>query len=173
VVSDQGEGEGQPLLLAAREASGRRAGPARQADPLEQLGGVGGVVEEAGVLGEELRGPDPERDAALLEHQADRADELCVVCGRVEPEHARLAAGAWPVALEVLEDRRLPSAVGAEQRGHLSGRGGERHAVDGGRRPVADRQVLDLDGGGVAHAAEPICAAGARPTTVRACWTSD
>ena len=53
----------------------------------------------------------------------------------IEPEDADLALGRAPVALERLDRRRLPGAVGTEHDEDLSALGGQVDAVDRGRVP--------------------------------------
>ena len=65
---------------------------------------------------------------------------------RVEAEHPEPARRRAAVALEALDGRGLAGPVGSEEGEHLAGIGPERQPVDRGDRPVADDQLLTLDG---------------------------
>ena len=145
---DQGQGEGEALLLAAREVAPGRGGDRAQADEVEQLVGWHGV----GVVPPE-QVDDPARtehrvDAAALEHDADAAGEGGVVADGVEPEDAHRAGRRPPVTLEGLDRRRLARPVGSEYDEHLAGCGGEVDPVHRGGHPgsVAHGETPDLDG---------------------------
>ena len=86
-TADEGQGEREPLLLAAGEMAPRAWRPRAQRHQVEQ--GVGGERVRV-VGGEEVE--DPARaehrvDAAPLQHDADAAGQPVVVGDRVEPEH--------------------------------------------------------------------------------------
>ena len=87
--ADQGEGEGEPLLLAAREVAPGRGGDGAQADEVEQLVRRDGVGVVAGEEAQDAVRPEHGVDAAALEHDADAAAERGVVGDGVEPEDPR------------------------------------------------------------------------------------
>ena len=147
--ADQGQGEGEPLLLAARQVAPGRGGDGAQADEVEQFVRRHGVGVVAGEEVEDAARPEHGVDAAALEHDADAAAERAVVGDRVEAEDARLAGDRAAVALQRLDGRRLAGAVGPEHDEHLTGFGGQVDAVDRGRCPggaVAHGEAGDLDG---------------------------
>ena len=145
---DQGQGQREPLLLAAREVAPGRAGHAPQPDQVEQL------LRRDGrrvVAGEELQHPARAEHgvhAATLEHDPDPPAERGVVVLGTEPEHAHQAGGRAPVALERLDGRGLAGPVGPEDDEHLACRRAEVEVVDrGGRagRSVTHGEAVDLD----------------------------
>ena len=146
---DQGQGEREPLLLAAREVAPGRAGDRTQPHEVEELVHRHRIGVVAGEEVEDAARPEHGVDAAALEHDPDAAAEGGVVGDGPEPEDAHLAGGRPPVALERLDRRRLAGAVGPEHDEHLARRGGQVDAVDRGRRAgrsVAHGEAGDLDG---------------------------
>ena len=146
---DQGQGEREPLLLAAREVTPGCAGDRTQPHEVEQLVRRHRLGVVAGEEVEDTARPQHGIDAAALEHHPDAAAERSVVGEGVEPEDAHLAGGRAPVALERLHRRRLAGAVGPEQDEHLAGRRSQVEAVDCGRRArwsVTHGEAADLDG---------------------------
>ena len=147
--ADQRQGEGEALLLAAREVAPGRGRDGAQADEVEQLvrgHGIGVVAREQV---EDPARPEHRVDAAALEHDADAAGERGVVGDGIEPEDPHVAGDGPPVALERLDRRRLARPVGPEHDEHLAGLGGQVDVVDRGRRagrPVAHGETGDLDG---------------------------
>ena len=147
--ADQGEGEGEPLLLPAREVAPGRGGNGAQADQVEQLVRRHGIGVVAGEEAQDAVRPEHGVDAAALEHDADAAAERGVVGDGVEPEDARRAGDRVAVALERLDGRRLAGAVRPEHDQHLARFGGEVEIVDRGGCPggsVAHGEAGDLDG---------------------------
>src|SRR5258705_9292859 len=63
---------------------------------------------------------DVRPDLRLLQHDSDSLPEVRAGALRVVAEHADLTGVAAAVALEDLDGRRLPGAVGAEQAEHLA-----------------------------------------------------
>ena len=146
---DQGQGEREPLLLAAREVAPGSGGDRTQPDEVEQLVGRHRLGVVAGEEVEDAARPQHGVHAAALEHDPDAAAERGVVGHGIEPEHAHLAGGGAPVALERLDGRRLAGAVGPEHDEHLARRRGQVEAVDRGRRAgrsVTHGEAGDLDG---------------------------
>ena len=147
--ADQGQGEGEALLLAAGEVPPRGGGHGAQPDQLEQvLGGHGVGV----VAGEELQDPawaEHGVDATALEHHPDAPGQRPVLCPGVEPEDAHRSGVGPAVALEALDRRRLAGAVGTEDDQDLPGLGHQVDPVDGrgGGGAVAHREAADLDCG--------------------------
>ena len=111
--------------------------------------GGDGVVVVGGEEVEDAARPEHGIHAAALEHDAHALRQPPVVGDRVEPEHANRPGGGASVALEHLDRRRLPGAVGTEHDQHLAGLGAEVDLVDGGRSSgrVAHGEPADLDGG--------------------------
>ncbi len=147
-LPDQGQREGEALLLAAREVAPGRGGDRAQADEVEQLVGWHGV----GVVPPE-QVDDPARtehriDAAALEHDADATGEGGVVADGVHPEDPHRAGRRPSVALEGLDRRRLARPVGSEHDEYLAGCGEEVDPVHRRRHPrsVAHGETPDLDG---------------------------
>ena len=143
--ADQGQREREALLLTSREPAERRTGPVVEADPPQELSGLDRPVEEPGVLAQDLRRPDTRRDAARLQHQADPASESPVVTDGVEAQDGGGSVHRTPVALEVLDGRRLAGAVRAEDDRHVVAMRRERQAVDGNGVAVPNDQVVDHD----------------------------
>ncbi len=138
-LPDQCQGQGEALLLPAREVPPGRGGHRAEADEVEQVGRWEGVDVVAGEEVQDAARPEHRVHAPALEHDADAAAERGVVGDGVEPEDAHVACGRPPVALEGLDRRGLARSVGSEHDEHLAGVGREVHAVHGGRRcgPVA------------------------------------
>ena len=86
--TDQGQGQGQALLLATREVAARGGGHVAAGPPVQQLVGGDGVLVVAGEEVEDPARAEHRVDPAALEHDADAAGQRAVVAPRVEPEHA-------------------------------------------------------------------------------------
>ena len=149
--TDEGQGEGQALLLAPRQAAGRGLALVLQPHPPEQGGGVGRVVVVGREEIEDLGGADAGVEATLLEHHADAADHGGVVGQGVvtqDPDGARRRPAE---ALEGLDGGGLARPVRPQEGDHLARFGGERHPVHGHHVAVGDAQVPDLDRRRFAH----------------------
>ncbi len=146
--TDEGEGQPEPLLLAARQpaiASPRRG---RQPDQLEQLIRVSGRDVESAVEAKDLAGGHPRIDAATaLEHQPDPRPMIAPSGRRVLAENADLASVRPSIALDHLDGRRLAGTVGPEQPERLAGRDPERDPPQDSSPVVALDGLVDLDRG--------------------------
>src|SRR3954451_21153550 len=147
--------ERQPEVQAAQLAAGERARPhvllALEPDQREHLVGVPGVRVHAGEVRERLADLDVVVDARLLQDDAQQGAQRLRPAPRIEAEHRHLALVALPVALEDLDGRRLPRAVGPEQPVDLAATHREIDSAHGLEVPVGLLQAADLDGGRGVH----------------------
>ncbi len=147
--TDQGQREGEPLLLAARQVAPGRGGDGAQADEVEQFVRRHGVGVVAGEEVEDAARAEHGVHAAALEHHPDATAERGVVGAGVEAQDARLAGDGAAVALQRLDGGRLAGTVGPEHDDHLARFGGKVEAVDRGGcacGSVAHGEAGDLDG---------------------------
>ena len=86
----------------------------------DQLVDIAGVRVEAGEVASCSRTVTFASLAAGLQHDAEPRLPVDAAALRVDPEHAGLAAGAIPVALEDLDGGALAGAVRTEQREGLA-----------------------------------------------------
>ena len=84
-LPDEGQRQGQALLLAPREPAPRRAPHVAETDELEQGVGVLGVVVVGGEEAEHLGRAQHRVDAPLLEHDSDAGHEGGVVAPGSSP----------------------------------------------------------------------------------------
>ena len=140
--------ESEPLLLAPREPSVRRAPALAEPEPLGQRVEVERVGVQPGDVAQHLVGPHTAPRPAPLEHHADPGEQRAPVGHRVEPEHPHRARVRAPVALGGLERRGLPGAVGSEHRGDRAAVDAQRQPVDGDLVAVPHDQSVDRDGRG-------------------------
>ncbi len=140
--------ERHPLLLAARELARQAILEAPELDRLEEARDPCldlGATDTAGAqaVGHVLRHRHVREEGVVLEDDAD----VALVGRQVVDDGAVDAHATGRLAHEARDDAEeggLAAARGAEQGHDLTGLDGERDAVDGGRRSVADRQVLDI-----------------------------
>lgn len=150
--SHEGEGEGEPLLLAAGQPLVGSPSDSRERQQLQELAGIAW----AAVVGsEEAQCPGWAHhrvDTSPLEHDADLRHEHVVVSKGVEPRHLHTPRARAAVPLERLHHRRLAGTVRTEDGDDLAEVGGKRHGVQSDEVAVANRETLDFDGprGGVA-----------------------
>src|SRR5438067_1860563 len=116
-----------------------------KAQALEHECRVFGVVVVRREEFEHFEWADARIHASRLEHHADATHELAVIGNRIEAEDAHAAGSRPSVALQCLDGRGLACTVRSEQRQHLAGLDGERHAVDGAQRAVRNYQLVDFD----------------------------
>ena len=104
---------------------------------------IGGVV--AAELAEQAARRPARMVAPRLQHHAGPRPPVLARPRRVLAEHADLARGAHPEALEDLDRGRLPGAVGAEQADHLAAPHLELHALQDVVGAVAHAQIAHGD----------------------------
>ena len=119
----EGERQRQPLLLAARQPSPRRAGHRAEPDQVEQCVGVLGLGVVAGEQSQDALCPEGRVHPAALEHHAHSGDEGGVIAAWIETEHAHGSRRRGPVALEGLDGGGLARAVRTEQGENLAALG--------------------------------------------------
>ncbi len=159
VATQQHAGEGDHLLLPAREGAGPLVATADEVG--EELGHDRGVhalvrVDEAQVL---VDGQSAE-DLAVLGHVADAAANDACGAHRLDLAAAqRDPSGPRCETDDRLERRRLADAVAPEQRGDAGGGHVEGDALEDVRAAVVHVQVVDgedgLRGPAVVHSASP------------------
>ncbi len=145
--TDQGERERQSLLLAAGEPPVRGATHGGQADPVDQVGRVLGVVVVGGEQLEHPSGTEHRIDASSLEHHPDASHDRGVVAPGIEPEHPGGAPCDRPVSLERFDGTGLARTVRSEQCDHLAGLRTEGETADRDGGAVADDHLVTDDGG--------------------------
>jgi hypothetical protein len=145
--TDEGEGQGEALLLAAGQAPPRRLGDRRQTDPVEQTVGVFRVrVVRRGEM-EGIATAHAGVHPAPLEHYAHARRQLLVVRAGIQAENSHLAGCRLAIPLERLDRAGLARAIGSEDCVDLARFGAERHAVDCSKGAVPNDERRDLDGG--------------------------
>ena len=145
-LAHQGQPEGDPPLLAARQLAPGPPFEAGEAEPVDQGAHVEGRRVQRGPVAQHLRHPHRGVDAALLQHHADAGRERGVVAGGVEAEDRQPAPRRPAQALQALDGRGLAGAVGAEDAGDPPGLGRERQRVDRHHLAVGHAQRVDDDG---------------------------
>ena len=136
-AADQGQGQGEALLLSSREMAPRRGGHRPQSDQVEQVLGRDRIGV---VVGEQVEHPAWAQhgiDAAPLEHHPDAPAEGPVLGTGVEPQDADGSGRRPAVALERFDRRGLAGPVRTQDDEDLSGLGHQVDPVDGGRWLVA------------------------------------
>ena len=144
-VADEGEGDREPLLLAARQLAELGLALVRQPEVGEQPLAVPRPRVERGIEVDGLPDAHLVRQLALLELDADDATELVAVALRVEAEDADRARVRRAQPADRLDGRGLARAVGAEDGEDLALLDREGHAVDGRAVAVALDEVGDFD----------------------------
>ena len=145
-LADQGQCQAEPLLLATGETAPRGVGLSLEIESAEQRGWLQGVVIVRGIEPECLGGRHDRVDPALLEHDADRADQLAVLGNGIESEDGDGSLVGSPVPLKGLDGGGLARAVGTQEGEHLSVAHVEIEVVDGGLVSVAHDESGDADG---------------------------
>ena len=148
--TDQRQGEREPLLLTARQGTPGGSLPVGETNKVQQFDRIGRILAVAGEKAEHLERADAGVHPAGLEHHADTADESGMVTSGIQTQDSHLAAGRSSVALEGLDGGGLASAVGAQQRSAAARLGAETQTGTRDMIAVADGEVVDLEGGGVA-----------------------
>ena len=123
----------------------RLAAFSREPDDVDDLVDRARRGVEAGVHLEHLARGEIRVEAARLQHDADARPELRAAVGRIEAEHADVAAVALAVPLEDLDRRRLARAVRSEDRQHFALGDAEAEVANGGDTAVRLAQTPDLD----------------------------
>ena len=158
----QGPGQLHRPQVTERQAAGRGAQVAPEPDHAGQPGTPLGVGETPQARVEDVLTPGGVGGAApeeqVVEHRQapeepgrleGAAEAVAAPAGRraVEPVavEADLAAVGGEEAGQAVEERRLPSAVGADDPGDLGGAGGKVHAVEGVDAAEVDREVLHVE----------------------------
>ena len=147
-TAHQRQRQRQALLLAAREMAPRRRGHPLQPREVEQLVRRPRLGVVAGEEVEDPPRPEHRVHPASLEHHAHARGQRGVVGPRIEPEHPHAPRRRPPVALDRLDRRRLPRAVGPQHDEDLAGLRVQVQRVDGRPRStaVAHGEPADLDG---------------------------
>src|SRR6185369_12552487 len=166
-IAGEGDGQRQPLALAAREASDAGAGNGREADLLDQVVRAAPARVERGVQANEVSRGCPGLQAhAALQHQPDAGLQRRTAVPWVHAEDPHRARVGGVIALDDLDRRRLAGAVRAEQRDELAR---PDHEVDGvEHRPagIGLAQADDLDHGPAA----PLIRANCRSNSASVSW---
>ena len=143
-------GQRHALLLAARELARQALAEGAELDHVEHavdapsdLGAA--LAAGAQPIGHVLDHRHVREEGVVLEDDADIAlvGRQMVDAGAVD-QHA--AAGLADEARDDAQQGGLAAAGGAEQGHDLARLDGERHAVDGDGRAVADREIVDVQG---------------------------
>jgi hypothetical protein len=140
---DQGAGEVQPALHAARVGLRPALRGVGEPDELEQrLGALAAAAAgdpvEAGLQLEQLAAGLHRIEADLLEGDADPAADLGAMLDDVEPGHGGAAAGRRQQRAEHPHGGRLAGAVGPQKPEHLA-RGDRQVDVRNGLDPAVER----------------------------------
>ena len=138
------------LLLAARELARQALTKGAELDHVEHALDAladdgGGLAARLQAIGDVLRHGHVREEGVVLEDDADVAlvGRQMVDAGAVD-QHA--AAGLADEAGDDAQKSGLAAAGGTEQGHDLARLDGERHAVDGDGRAVADREIVDVQG---------------------------
>ena len=170
-IARQPDREVEPTALPAGQLADAHAGLFPQVDQAEELVERPRVRVVAAAHVDHLGDGEIRLDTRRLEHDADALLHGALAAGRVEAEHRDVAAVARAIALQDLDGRRLPGAVGTEQREDLALVDGQVDAGDRLQLAVRLAQPADHDGrrtvprGGGAHGAV------ARSDRAWICWS--
>ena len=143
--------EREPLLHAVRVRVHRPPRGLRQAHGVQELGGTlaRGAAAEAVHAREEhevLEAGQAQVERAVAgRHEADELPQLARAAGRAV-EHVRRAAGGLDQSAEDAHERRLPGAVGTQQRVDLTGLDLEADPAQRLDRAEPPAQIIDLHG---------------------------
>src|ERR1019366_1728854 len=145
-VVEQGERQGEPLLLPAGEFAVLRVALLPELQALQELvaihgTGVEGVEELHGLVDLDLL-----LEVGGLQADADAVLELAGLHLGIAAEDADASAGARAQALEDFDGGGLTGAIGAEQAEDIAGAHVEIYALDGRKTAVALAQGFHLDG---------------------------
>ena len=120
-IADQRAGDGEALLLPAREPFGPRCALVGQSDHLEHFVERATAQVERAEHAQVLLDGQLVRQVRLLERDAEPLTERALVALPAHPQHLDAACGGLVEAFEDLHRRRLSGAVGAEQAEALAG----------------------------------------------------
>src|SRR5690606_4617114 len=144
--ADECEGDGQALLLTARQLAELLVAVRGEVEEVQELGGVGLLGVERAEDVERLTDGDLVVERGLLELDADVLADGPGVRLRVAPEEAHRAAVRAAQAGEALDRGGLARAVGAEDAEDLAAGDVEADVGDGGAgRWVGLAKVTDFD----------------------------
>ena len=158
-LAHQGQRQRESLLLPAGQPPPRGAPDRAEADPLEEVVGVLGVVVVGGEEVEDLGRAEHGVDAAPLQHHPDAGHQGGVVGGAGRgraPGPSRRRAGGSPRGPRRCWSCRRRWARAAPPPGRR--RADEREPVDGHSRAVADDHLVAVDG----RRSEPVPPCGER-----------
>ena len=142
-AAEQGGGEGEPLLLAARQATDRGAGEVGHPQPARGGGHIGrGGVEAAEVI-EQPHRLAPPGQAAGLQHDTHAGAVVGIGGGRIGPRDPDLAPVRAAQAHGALDRGGLAGAIGAEHGRDPRGGSVPGEPVEGTDGAVAAVQVRD------------------------------
>src|SRR5688572_32566420 len=102
-------------------------------------------------IGHQLVDAHPLRELPFLGEIADTAQHANRVANRVEAEDAHRTGRGAQQPEQVLDERRLAGAVGADESIDLSSRGVERHSIERALRTERSREVVDVDNCCLSH----------------------
>ena len=139
------EGEGEALLLAAREGAPGRPPTVLEPDPVEQRLGILGVGVERGEQPEHLEGRMPGYTPPPWSITPIGGVRRSWSATGSRPSTRTRPDGRAAVALEGLDGGVLPAPLGPRRATTWPASARERDAVDGGDRAVAHDEVDDLD----------------------------
>ena len=144
-VGQQGHGEPQALLLAARALPDEAVGEMADARPFEDFVHGSRFCVDRGSQAEGLAHREVLEQTARLQHRGDEAARDGR--GRRHPEDADRALIGLAKAQDHVDRGRLAGSVGAEQRGDLTDLEVKVDAVDRPHGAKAAVHVVQLDGG--------------------------
>ena len=145
--ADEGEGDEQPLPLAARQGVERASQDVAELPLLDELARRARRRVQRGEQRQRLGHAHALGQGGVLQLGADAPAQLVAGLRRVEAEHAHRARVGAAQTLEDLDGRRLAGAVRAEQAEQLAALDGEVDAADDLGVAVALDEAVDLDDG--------------------------
>ena len=143
---DERQGDGEPLFLAAGKGAVEIVLFPQEVHPGEQRVDLHGLGIQPGKEAHRLADADAVGQVGILQADADAVLERGSLPGRVEPEHAGLAARARADAFEDFDGGRLARAVGSEQAENLAFGDGEVDPLHRLIFPIGFLQPADFDG---------------------------
>jgi hypothetical protein len=168
-IVDEGEGQRQTLLLAARQLAVAIVPLLPELEALEQRLAIDAARVQAREEPKGLGDRDLVGKTRRLQAHADAILQPVAVLRRIHAQHRHLAARSGSQTLQDLHRRRLAGAVGSQQTEHFAGLDLEVDPLDGGTSAIVLREV-DHGDGRRHHLTIRIAAAagsGAKPRRVR------
>jgi hypothetical protein len=146
---DQGQGEGQPLLLASGQSAPRGSRAVAQAEPVEQCSGWKRAGVKRGIEAQDFAHAsgriDPAGGRPALRHDADTGPKGHGVASGIKAEHPNRTTVARTEAGADFDGRRLARSVRSQHGRHLTRLGGPGHVRDSDDAWIALDQARHLD----------------------------